>query len=284
MFLPIRKYYKKLIFSRYCNLYTNIFNLYSKMKGSYVIGVAGGTAAGKTFVCDEMVKRSIENFGKNGYIAILKQDSYYKGGNPDQNYDIPEAIDFPLMIKHIIKLMSGKSIDAPIYNFSTHSRKEETELIKPSKMIIIEGTLIFTQEEILKLCDLKVFISANEATRVFRRLKRDIETRGRTMDEVENRWKKDIESSDEKYIKPSAYHAHIKINNIDNRYEGLDILLNHLINKLRELDMEIYKKYINKNLEKLVECIDIDNLPKIKDLIDKKLVINNKIKIKYEIS
>jgi uridine kinase len=191
---------------------------------SYIIGVAGGSCSGKTR-CTESIAQHLHEDD----VTILSQDSYYFGGSPETNYDVPESIDFPLLISDLKKLIAGEEIDSPIYDFSTHSRKEETKRLKPKRIIIVEGILIFTQEELRNLFNLKVFISSHGELAFCRRLERDVKERGRTQKEVIDRYFRDVLASSKKYVEPSENFCDIVLkNNLQGKFIGLQILLDHL--------------------------------------------------------
>ena len=191
---------------------------------SHVVGVCGSSCSGKS-VCVSTIKSSLppEN------VTVLSQDSYYFSGNEETNYDVPEAIDFSLLITHVKDLIAGKSIECPIYDFATHSRRKETTTVKSSKIIIVEGILIFTQKELLSLFDLKIYISAYPELALSRRLKRDVEERGRTIEEITERYFKDVLPSTKRYVEPSEDFSDIVLkNNTKDKFIGLQILLNHI--------------------------------------------------------
>jgi uridine kinase len=191
---------------------------------THVISVCGPSCCGKTR-CVNAIKNSLppEN------VVVISQDSYYFTGNEETNYDVPEAIDFQLLIAHIKDLIAGKSIQCPIYDFATHSRLEKTIEVKSSKIIIVEGILIFTQKELLNLFDLKIYISAYPELAFSRRLKRDVEERGRTIEEITERYFKDVLPSTKRYVEPSEDFSDIVLkNNTKDKFIGLQILLNHI--------------------------------------------------------
>lgn len=193
----------------------------------YVIGVCGPSCSGKTKTVDEIVSSLPSD------VTILSQDSYYLTGSEDTNYDVPEAIDFDLMADHLKQLIEGKGVKAPIYDFSTHSRVLETDLKLPSKIVILEGILIFTQKELRDLIDLKVYISAYNELAFARRLKRDVESRGRTIEEVTERYFKDVLPSSKIHVEPTECYADIVLkNNIQNQFLGLKLLIDHISVKL----------------------------------------------------
>lgn len=209
------------------------------MSSCYVIGVCGASCSGKTTVCmkiEDKIENTLEN--KQNIICIISQDSYYKGGNNDTNYDVPNAIDFDLMVKHLEKLVKNETVDIPIYDFPTHSRKNEVKKIGPAKIIIVEGILILTNEKIRNLCDLKVFVEAEDVVCYSRRLQRDVKERGRTFKEVEKRYIEHVVPSFRNYINPCRYYANISLinNSTDGTFVGLGILLDHIEKKIHELD------------------------------------------------
>lgn len=207
------------------------------MASSYVVAVCGESCSGKTTVCRKIIER-IAKINTNGQnlVVIVSQDSYYKGGNSQTNYDVPDAIDFPQMIGDVKKLKNGEVINSPIYDFTTHSRKKETKRIGPAKIIIIEGILILTQKELRDLCDLQIYVSAFPQLMYSRRLKRDVEERGRTAEEVEERYFRDVLPASQQYVGPSESFADIVLkNNTHNRFIGLEILLDHIDKKIHEM-------------------------------------------------
>lgn len=209
----------------------------TKSEESYVICVCGPSCSGKTTVCGELEKQCMEMFGNTpGVVCVLSQDRYYvgakKGDDPElvklRNYDEPAALEFSLMRDHLIKLINGESANVPCYDFASHSRLPQTVNIGPAIVIIVEGILLFTQQEILDLCDTKVFIDTDSVICYQRRLERDVLERGRTMKEVAERYREHVVPSYAAYIKPNMRKADIIIpNDVDGSFIGLDILLDH---------------------------------------------------------
>jgi uridine kinase len=206
----------------------------------YVVGVCGPSCGGKTTITNKIFE-----FLKNSYdidIVVLNQDRYYKGAEikfekqvKDTNYDIPEALDFEQMVKDLKRLIDGKSIQAPIYNFITHKR-EDYEPIYSSPIIIVEGILIFNNSDMLKLFDLKVFVSSEKKIRFDRRIKRDTEERGRKKEDVIKRYQEHVEPSNKKYVLPTKWCSDIMIiNNSENKFVGIIPLIDHLKIKMAVL-------------------------------------------------
>ena len=187
----------------------------------HVVGICGQTCAGK----GKLVKGITDNVKD---VTVIHQDSYYFTGNENSNYDIPESIDFSLLNSHIKSLLNGDAVNCPIYCFKTHSRLNETREVKPCKILIIEGILIFTQKELLDLINLKIYISTYPELAFSRRLKRDVEERGRTISEVTERYFKDVLPSTKKYVEPSENFADIIIPNNDSTFLGLGVLVGYL--------------------------------------------------------
>ena len=223
---------KSAIISKFISEYDNV------IKNPYIIGVCGASGSGKTFIADLIVETMGKLFADDASIAdmiIISQDSYYKGGTKDTNYDIPSAIDFELFVAHLETLIKGENIESPIYDFKTHLRKGETKTICPAKIIIVEGILIFTQESLRKLFDMKIFVHADEPTQIFRRTIRDTEERGRTLSEVRERYERDVWPSYKEFVLPSSRYADMTINNHNDCYIGLEIMLNHIVTVLKKI-------------------------------------------------
>lgn len=173
----------------------------------FVIGVFGGTNSGKTTLVRILQKEFDDD------VQILSQDSFYKTANHDTNFDDPSSIDFDLLVRSLEELKTGKTVDIPIYDFATHSRKEETQKLKSKKIIIIEGILIMTSKELADMCDVKIYVHAELDTMYVRRCDRDIKERGRTLEQIKNQWNRDVKPMHLKYVYPSRQEAHIIINN-----------------------------------------------------------------------
>ena len=179
------------------------------------VGITGGTGSGKTTISEELKKE----FGESD-IGFISQDSYYNdNGNLsfDEknkiNFDHPDAIDFELMINHLNLLKNGKTINQPIYSFIHHNRTEKTKLLKPKKIMIIEGLLILNNIKLRDLIDLKVFVDATKNLRFKRRLDRDINQRGRTAEEVVELFNSRLNKMHNLYVEPMKEFCDIVIDN-----------------------------------------------------------------------
>ena len=202
------------------------------MNDVIVIGIAGGTGSGKS----TLVRKIKEAFGND--ITVLSHDFYYKEHNSipfeerkKLNYDHPSAFDTDLMIEHIKQLKEGKSIKRPVYDFTIHNRIDETVEVYPSKVIIVEGILIFENEELRNLCDIKVFVDTDADVRIIRRIMRDVKERGRTLDSVVNQYLTTVKIMHEEFVEPSKKYVDIIIP--EGGYNTVAVeMLNERINSL----------------------------------------------------
>lgn len=197
------------------------------------IGVYGGTGSGKTTIVSQIVSEF-----PTSEIQVISQDSYYKDTsnlNFDErcalNFDHPDAIDFPLLYQHVNSLKNGDNIEQPVYSFETHNRTKETVTVVPKKILIIEGILILNYPKLRSLFDLKIFIDADSDMRMERRVSRDISERGRTPEEVLNRYLNTLKPMHKQFIEPMKVHADITLEN----HQNTPLNLSELIDKIKTL-------------------------------------------------
>jgi len=191
-----------------------------------IIGIAGGTGSGKTTVVNQIMNELPAD-----EVCVISQDSYYKATDEltyDErvkiNFDHPRAIDFDLLIRHISELKEGKIIEQPIYSFVTHNRTKDTIKTHPRKVVVVEGILIFNSEELRNLFDIKVFVHADADERLIRRVRRDINERGRDIDEVLNRYQDTLKPMHQQFIEPTKNFADIIIPNDRYNTVAIDIV------------------------------------------------------------
>ena len=178
-----------------------------------VIGVAGGTGSGKS----TLVKRLQEAFRCED-VATLCHDYYYKA-HPELtyeertklNYDHPQSFDTDMLVEHIRALKNNVPIELPVYSFVDHNRTEETVPVKPSKVIIIDGILIFENKELRELMDIKVFVDTDADLRLARRILRDVRERGRSMESVIDQYTTTVKPMHEEFVEPSKRYADVII-------------------------------------------------------------------------
>lgn len=198
------------------------------MKKPIIIGIAGGSASGKTSVARKLVK----NFDDDKTVAIIRQDDYYRDQShmPFQerlktNYDHPDAFDNELLIKQIDELASGKSVEKPTYDYVNHTRSTITEVVHPSDVLILEGLFVLEDEEIRKRLDMKIFIDTDADIRFIRRLKRDVRDRGRTIESVCDQYMNTVRVMHEAFVEPSKRKADIIIPEGSHNEVAMDLLL-----------------------------------------------------------
>lgn len=181
-----------------------------KMKTPIVIGIAGGTGSGKT----TLVNKLKEVVGSE--VVTLTHDFYYKA-NSDKplevrskmNYDHPHAFDTDMMVEHVKALKAGKGIEHPLYDFVNHTRAEESVWVEPTKVIIVEGILIFEHKALRELLDMKIFVDTDADVRIIRRIVRDVKDRGRSLDSVIQQYLNTVKLMHEEFVEPSKKFADI---------------------------------------------------------------------------
>ncbi len=188
-----------------------------------IIGIAGGTGSGKTTVV-----RQIMDELNNEEVDLISQDSYYQDTShlpleerKKINFDHPKSIDFDLLVEHLKQLRNGQTIEEPVYSFQEHNRTKETRTIHPRKVIIVEGILILTHTDIRDMFDIKIYVHADSDERLIRRLKRDINERGRDLDEVLWRYQTTLKPMHQQFIEPTKEFADIIIPT--NRYNTVAV-------------------------------------------------------------
>ena len=202
-----------------------------------LIGIAGGTASGKTTVAQKILE-STEQFGN---VAVIKMDDYYKcldnltfEERTKQNFDHPDAIDTTLLIKHLKMLKKGEAIERPTYDFSLHNRSSNTVHIEPSNVVILEGIMTFAIPEIKNMFDIKVFVDTPDDIRFIRRLKRDIEQRGRTYESVINQYLETVRPMHLTFVEPSKKFADIIVPNGGKNDIAIDILVTKIVDLINQ--------------------------------------------------
>ncbi len=204
-----------------------------------LIIVAGGTASGKSTVVEKIHQRL-----KSKDVQVIKFDDYYKDLSNltmeeriKVNFDHPDSLDNDLMYEQLKSLLDGNTIEKPLYDFKTHTRKSETELIKPSKVVIVEGILSLYDKRIRDLANIRIFVESDDDIRFIRRLKRDMNERGRTLDSVIDQYLTTVKPMYYEFIKPTKRYADIIIPNDKDHEVAVDIVMakvKEIINKKEE--------------------------------------------------
>jgi len=194
-----------------------------------LIGIAGGTGSGKT----TLTRHLKEHFGDD--VTVISHDSYYKrqeGRTYEeramQNYDHPSAFDTDLLIHHLEELKAGRSIQCPVYSFADHNRTDETVEVHPSKVLIVEGILIFQNPTLRNMFDIKIFVETDADVRILRRALRDVEKRGRTLQSVVNQYLTTVKPMHEQFVEPSRKYADIVVLEGGRNLVALDMIMQRI--------------------------------------------------------
>ena len=200
-----------------------------------VIGIAGGTGSGKT----TLMKRLVEQFGD--VVTVLSHDNYYHRHDAmpfeercKLNYDEPCALETDLMAQHLDALRHGQAIDCPVYDFAQHNRSDAVVRIEPRPVIIVEGILIFENEPLRNLMDVRIFVDTDADIRLCRRIKRDVNKRGRTMESVLEQYQTTVKPMHDKYVEPSKKYAHIVVPEGGKNLVALDMIMGRIRRHLEE--------------------------------------------------
>jgi uridine kinase len=192
-----------------------------------IIGVAGGTGSGKTTVVQEIVRR----LGPDD-VAVVQHDSYYRDRSAIPlvereriNYDHPDALETPLLVEHARALLAGRSVDVPVYDFSTHTRTDQVVRLAPRKVVIIEGILVLAEPDLRALMSIRVFVDTDADIRMIRRLRRDMRDRGRTLDSVVGQYLDTVRPMHLEFVEPSKRHAHVIIPEGGENLVAVDMLV-----------------------------------------------------------
>jgi uridine kinase len=183
------------------------------MKRPIIIGVAGGTGSGKTTVAMEI----LEQVGAE-HVAYIPHDAYYRDlshlpyeKRKQVNFDHPDSLETELLVEHLRMLRGGKSVEIPIYDFTSHSRTSETQLVGPAPVILVEGILVFNERELRDLFDVKLYVDTDADIRIIRRLRRDVQERGRTFESVIEQYMTTVRPMHLEFVEPSKRYAHVII-------------------------------------------------------------------------
>lgn len=200
------------------------------MREPVAVGVAGGTGSGKTTVAEALLER----IGASR-IAFIAQDSYYldiEWSSPEallrHNFDHPDALDHDLLISHIIALKKRNPVEAPIYDFVRHRRKEETRHIEPQQVILVEGILLFAEPVLRSLLDLKIYVDTDADVRLARRIRRDLDERGRALEDVLRQYLETVRPMHLEFVEPSKRWADVIVPEGGENEVALEMVTAHL--------------------------------------------------------
>ncbi|MEJ7699796.1 MAG: uridine kinase [Pyrinomonadaceae bacterium] len=201
-----------------------------------IIGICGGTGSGKTTIA----RRIVKDVGASK-VVLVEQDSYYRNladmpldERHQANFDHPDSIDSEMLMNHIKRLKNGSSIEMPIYDFKSHTRSGKTDHIEPKPVVIVEGILIFSEPRILELLDVRAFVDTPDDIRFIRRLQRDINERGRTVESVIAQYYATVRPMHHEFVEPSKRYADIIIPEGGQTDISINMLCGMVREKLRE--------------------------------------------------
>lgn len=197
------------------------------MKKPIFIGISGGSGSGKTTIVNKIYSEVPEKS-----ICIIEHDAYYRDQSEltyeqrcKTNYDHPFAFDNDLFVEHIKSLKNGETIEKPIYDYEIHNRKKEKTVVEPKEIIIVEGLLVFYEERIRNLLDIKIFVDTDADIRIIRRIMRDMKERGRSLDSIMTQYLSTVRPAHEQFIEPSKKYADIIVNEGGNNLVAVDLMV-----------------------------------------------------------
>lgn len=205
-----------------------------------VIGVAGGTGSGKTTVARTLLDR----IGRTA-ITFLQHDAYYRDlshlpleEREKVNFDHPDSLETGLLVEHLGRLREGEAVEVPVYDFTRHTRSDETVTAEPNPVIMVEGILVLAEKELRETMDVKVYVDTAADLRFIRRLRRDIHERGRTLDSVIDQYRNYVRPMHLEFVEPSKRHADVIVPEGGFNAVALDLLADHVARRIREADGE----------------------------------------------
>jgi uridine kinase len=197
------------------------------MQRAYVVGVAGGTGSGKTTIAEHIIEAL-----PSEHVSVMQHDNYYRDRpelsyeeRSQLNFDHPESLETELLIEHLVRLKSGEPVEMPVYDFKTHRREPATRTVEPRRIIVVEGILVFVDERLRAQLDLKLFVDTPSDIRVFRRIRRDLEQRGRTFTSIREQYYATVRPMHLQFVEPSKAYADLIIPEGGRNRVALDLIL-----------------------------------------------------------
>ena len=200
-----------------------------------VIGIAGGTGSGKT----TLTRRIQQVFGED--VSVVYHDNYYKA-HPNMtykersalNYDHPDAFDTDLLVEDLKALCAGQTIQCPVYDYTIHNRSQETVTVRPTKVVIVEGILIFHDPALRELMDIKIFVDTDADVRILRRILRDVKERGRSLDSVIDQYLTTVKPMHQQFVQPSRQYADLVVLDGGHNLVALDMIVQRVRSHVEE--------------------------------------------------
>lgn len=204
-----------------------------------VVGIAGGTGSGKTTIAHKVAATLPPE-----HVSIIEYDAYYRD-RPDLsfderaqlNFDHPDALETELLVEHVKQLTAGQTIEVPQYDFTTHRRRDETRRVRPTSVIVVEGILVFVDKRLRDLMQIKLFVDTDTDVRVFRRIRRDMEQRGRTFQSIRDQYYRTVRPMHREFVEPSKLWADLIIPEGGNSMVALELVSARLRNFVRDVQV-----------------------------------------------
>jgi uridine kinase len=200
----------------------------------FIVGIAGGSGSGKSTVA-----RHVAQALRAESVAFIDMDAYYVNfahlsldERRKVNWDHPDAFDWPLLVSHLERLAAGESIDKPVYDFVTHSRREATVGVPPARVIVVDGILLFNDPRIRDLCDVKIFVDADADLRLIRRIRRDTNKRGRPLDEIIEQYLTTVHPMHLEFVEPTKRYADVIVPRGGHNAVALDMIVSNIHRRL----------------------------------------------------
>ena len=208
------------------------------VKGPLIVGVAGGSGSGKTTVA-----RRIAEALPQSAVTILEHDAYYRDRSDlsyeercQLNVDHPDSLETELLVEHLVALRAGSAVDVPLYDFKTHRRSRESRRVQPTPVIIVEGILVFVEAAVREQLDIKIYVDTDADIRAFRRIRRDIEHRGRTFESVREQYYRTVRPMHLLFVEPSKRWADVIIPEGGDNKIGIDLVI-ALVRQMRAAEI-----------------------------------------------
>lgn len=229
------------------------YDVQGQLMEPFVIGICGGSASGKTTVAKKIIEELdvpwVTLLSMDSFYKVLSEDAHKLAENNNYNFDHPDAFDFDLMCQTLKRLKRGKRVEVPCYNFVTHSREKRTKIMYGANVIICEGILLFGNNQLLDMMDMKIFIDTDSDVRLSRRLRRDITERGRELEGVLKQYKRFVKPAFDHHIAPSMIHADLIVPRGGENKVAINLVVRHVHTQLQSRGLKLRSKLVNSHFD-----------------------------------